>query len=95
VTVRWHPDALAEAAAAARFYRNKRQGLAQRFLNCLEEAVHRVELHPHIYREVEPGIRKCRVETFPYALIFRPGPDIQIVAVMHLRRQPGYWKERF
>lgn len=48
----------------------------------------------HIYREVEPGLRKCRVQAFPYALILRDGPRIQIVAVMHIRQKPGYWKDR-
>ena len=94
MTTRWHPDALAEADAATAFYRDKRPGLAQRFLDNLEAALHRVEQHPHIYREVEPGIRKCRIQTFPYALIFRDGSTIEIVAVMHIRRKPGYWKNR-
>lgn len=94
MTVQWHPDDLAEADAATEFYRDKRRGLAQRFLDSLEEAVNRVEQHPHIYRDVEPGIRKCRISTFPYALIFRDGSTIEIVAVMHMRRKPGYWKDR-
>jgi plasmid stabilization system protein ParE len=94
VTVQWHPDALAEADAATEFYRDKRRGIAQRFLDSLEEALHRIELHPHIYRELESGIRKCRIKTFPYAVIFRDGATIEIVAVMHIRRKPGYWKNR-
>jgi len=60
VTAQWHPDALTEADAATEFYRDKRRGLAQRFLDSLEEAIHRVQQHPQIYREVEPGIRKVR-----------------------------------
>jgi hypothetical protein len=48
VTARWHPDALAEADAAAEFYRDKRRDLARRFLNSLAEALNRIELHPHI-----------------------------------------------
>ena len=71
MTARWHPDALAEADAAAEFYRDKRRDLARRFLNSLDEALNRIALYPHIYREVEPGIRKCQLKTFPYALIFR------------------------
>jgi toxin ParE1/3/4 len=94
VSARWHPDALAEADAAAAFYGDKRRDLARRFLNSLDEAMNRIALHPHIYREVELGIRKCQLKTFPYAVIFRDGTSIEILAVMHLRRQPGYWKDR-
>ena len=94
MTARWHPDALAEAYAAAEFYRDKRRELARRFLNSLDEVLNRIELHPHIYREIEPGVRKCRLKTFPYAVIFRDGRALEILAVMHLRRHPGYWKDR-
>lgn len=93
--MRWHPRAVAEADAAARYYRDQRADLARRFLNSLDEALDRIALHPRIYREVEPGVRKCKLKTFPYALIFRDnGPEIEIVAVMHIRREPGYWKAR-
>ena len=94
MTPRWHPDALAEADAAAEFYRDKRRELARRFLNSLDEALNRIELHPHIYREVGPGIPKCQLKTFPNAVILRDGTGVEILAVMHLRRQPGYWKDR-
>lgn len=66
-------SALAEADAATELCRDKRRDLARRFLNSLAEALNRIDLHPHIDREVEPGIRKCRLETFPYAVIFRDG----------------------
>lgn len=94
MTVRWHPDARAEADAAAAFYRCKRATLADRFLDSLEEAVRRAEIRPGIYPQPEPGVRTCRFKTFPYALVFRGEADIEIVAVMHLRRRSGYWKER-
>ena len=94
MTPRWHPDALADAAAAARFYRDQRPGIAERFLTGLEDSLRRIHLHPKIYREIEPGIRKCQLDRFPYAVIFRDGPTLQILAVMHTRRQPDYWKQR-
>jgi hypothetical protein len=77
VTVRWHPDALAEADASAEFYRDKRRELARRFLNSLDEALNRIEIRPHIYREVEPGVRKCQLKTFPFAVIFRDGTGLR------------------
>jgi hypothetical protein len=43
----------------------------------------------------ESNIRKCKLPHFPYALIYRIQTDsIQIIAVMHLRQAPGYWKRR-
>lgn len=84
-----------EAEAAAAFYHDKQPGLAQRFLGDLEDTLHRIQRHPLAYRKVESEIRKCRVAHFPYGLIYRVRPDfIEIIAVMHLRRPPGYWKQR-
>ena len=57
--------------------------------------LHRIQRHPLAYRQVEGDIRKCRVTHFPYGVIYRVRSDlIEIIAVMHLRRSPGYWKQR-
>lgn len=97
MTTRWHPGARADAHAAAAFYRARRPGLGRRFLDSLQDALRQVEARPGIYPELARDIRKCRLKTFPYALIFRAreGTDIiHIIAVMHLRREPGDWKDR-
>jgi len=93
--LRWHGEARAEADAAAAFYNEKQPGLAQRFLDDIEDALHRIQRHPQAYRLVEGDIRKCRVAHFPYGIIYRVRSDlIEIIAVMHLRRSPAYWKQR-
>ncbi len=92
---RWHPEAVAEADAAASFYRERRRELGVRFVNSLDEALGRISIKPEIYRELEPGTRKTRLKTFPYALVYRVRNDkVEIIAVMHVRRRPGYWKDR-
>jgi len=95
VKFRWHDEARAEADAAAAFYNERQPGLAQRFLDDLEDVLRRIQRHPEAYRRIEGDIRKCRVPHFPYGVIYRVRSDvIQIVAVMHTRRSPGYWKQR-
>ncbi|MBI3545690.1 MAG: type II toxin-antitoxin system RelE/ParE family toxin [Gammaproteobacteria bacterium] len=44
--LRWHGEARAETDAAAAFYSEKQPGLAQRFLDDLEDALHRIQRHP-------------------------------------------------
>ncbi len=35
------------------------------------------------------------VRRFPFAILYRVEPErIVVVAVMHLRREPGYWRRR-
>lgn len=95
MNLRWHGEARAEAEAAAAFYEDKQPGLTLRFLDCLEDALHRIQRHPQAYRQVEGDIRECRVPHFPYGVIYRVRPGyIEVIAVMHLRKSPGYWKTR-
>jgi plasmid stabilization system protein ParE len=54
----WHPEAVAEADAAADFYHNKQRELARRFINNLDEALDRIAIKPGIYCEVAADIRK-------------------------------------
>jgi toxin ParE1/3/4 len=92
---RFHPDALAEATEAVTFYEMRQPGLGKRFIAALRDAAERVCRNPSLYREVDVGIRKCRLLRFPYGVIFRVRDrGIEIIAVMHLRREPGYWKSR-
>ena len=92
---RIHPTARREIEAAALYYQEKQSGLERRFLNALEDAIRRIRTTPSIYRPIEGDIRKCRLPRFPFGVIFRDRPErIEILAVMHLRREPGYWKGR-
>ena len=77
------------------FYSSKQTGLDRRFLEALEDTIARIRRNPTLYRTVDEGIRKCRLPRFPYTVIFRDTSDsIEIIAVMHLKRQPGYWESR-
>ncbi|WP_454064125.1 hypothetical protein [Candidatus Nitrospira salsa] len=44
----WQAEAIKEVEAAADFYREKQQGLEQRFLEALEDALRRIQRRPQI-----------------------------------------------
>lgn len=91
----FHPDALAEADEAARFYDEQQKGLGKKFVEALTDTISRVRNNPELYRKIYNNIRKCRLLHFPYGVIYRGKKEIiEIIAVMHLRRKPGYWKDR-
>ena len=93
--LRWHPAARAEANHAANHYREKRRGLELQFLDRLEEALGRIVRRPNIHRQLIHSVRSCRIPHFPYAVIFRATTEsVEIIAVMHVRRAPGYWFSR-
>jgi plasmid stabilization system protein ParE len=93
--VRFHPEAELEMIDAAAWYESEQKDLGKRFLTCVQDAVNRIELNPALYPVVVPDARRCLTRTFPFGVIFRVKPDmIVIMAVMHLHRDPDYWKNR-
>ncbi len=80
---------------AAAWYERQQAGLGKRFLSEIQDALNRILLNPELYALVEGDVRRCRVHTFPFGLLFRIRPDcIAIMAVMHLYRDPDCWKTR-
>ncbi len=91
----FHPEALREIDHVTAYYREKQAGLETRFLETVEDAVLRIQRNPLMYKRIEGELHKCRLPHFPYGLVFRIQPEhIEIIALMHLRQQPGYWKKR-
>jgi plasmid stabilization system protein ParE len=93
--VEFHPAARREFVETAHYYQTQRPGLGRRFASAVRDAILRIQEHPRLYRLLEDDIRCCRVLRFPYGVVYRSTADrIQIIAVMHLHRQPGYWHSR-
>ena len=91
----FHPEALLEADEAAKFYEERQNGLGKRFIEALTDTINRIKRDPKLYKKIDNNVRKCRLLHFPYGVIYRDKNEfIEIIAVMHLRRKPGYWKSR-
>lgn len=91
----FHPEARTEFLDSVRYYECQQPGLGRRLLDAVTDTIRRVEAHPNRYRVVSGTWRQCRVPQFPFGLIYRVrNHRIEIVAVMHLRREPGYWQHR-
>ena len=47
------------------------------------------------YPAAEADVRRCLTKTFPFGVLFREqSVTIVVMAVMHLHRDPNYWKQR-
>jgi plasmid stabilization system protein ParE len=91
----FHPDAESEMIEAAIYYETLQSNLGKRFLASIQESILHIQLNPNLYTSLEFDVRRCLVKTFPFGIIYRDKPDdIVIVAVMHLHREPDYWKNR-
>lgn len=95
-----HPEALDELIAAAEWLDSEGGGLGEAFLQAVDERIARIELFPYLSRRVNlvgipDDVRQCVIRRYRYLLIYRvQGDQIQVIAVAHMRRKPGYWRGR-
>jgi toxin ParE1/3/4 len=90
-----HPEADEEFAEAIRYYSEVSHELGARFYREMERLLHEACADPQRFRKFDPPVRRHFSRDFPYAVIFLEKPGyVWIVAVMHMKRRPGYWRER-
>ncbi len=81
--------------SAAKFYEKQQKHLGKRFLVSVQDTLNRIQVNPLLYQEIEDGVRRSITTKFPFGVVFRIRSDkYVIVAVAHLHRDPGYWKNR-
>jgi len=99
LSLRISEEAAAEMAEAARWYDSHRKGLGTEFLDTVDQAVTRIAETPRMGSPVpaisDQTIRRRPVRRFPYHVVYLEFPDrLQILAIAHDRRRPGYWVGR-
>lgn len=90
-----HPEADEEFAAAVAYYSEISPELGVRFYREMERLLLEIATDPERFRRFDPPARRHFSNDFPYAIIFVDKPDhVRVVAVMHMKRQSGYWHGR-
>ena len=91
----FHPAADEEYTRAAEHYAGINPELGRRFYDQVERLIQDIRRHPQHYRLFDPPIRRHFSDVFPYAVLYVDQPDrVLVIAVMHMSRRPGYWRER-
>jgi plasmid stabilization system protein ParE len=91
-----HPGAAAEHRKQIAYYEDRQPGLGRRYHAEFRTVLAAICEAPHRYRVIGlPAIRCLGFAVFPFDLIYREaGGAVQVLAIAHHRRQPGYWVER-
>jgi len=91
-----HDEASAEYDAAFDWYLQRSPDAALKFDAEVEHALSQIVEAPRRWALGTHSTRKFLLRQFPFILIYleRPSGVIQIVAVAHTSRRPGYWKDR-
>jgi len=95
VTVRFVGAAEAELDAALGYYDSESPELGAEFLAEVISVVNRIAEFPGAWQELETGVRRCRLNRFPYGIVYSlSGKDIIVLGVGHLHRKPEGWRAR-
>jgi toxin ParE1/3/4 len=90
-----HPDALEEFKSAVVWYKERSESAANGFATEIDRALELVVESPERWPSDDQGIRRFVLNRFPFAIVYRMTEStIQIVAIAHGHRLPGYWKSR-
>ena len=93
--VRYLPAATRDIETNARWYEAQSEGLGDKFVLKVLEAVDKIALNPLGYEVVAEGARRCIVPRFQDAIWFIVESDQTIViACLHSRRDRKVLKER-
>jgi plasmid stabilization system protein ParE len=93
--IEFQEQAMAEYEAAFDWYFERSHLAAQKFSAELSQAVISISESPQRWPKNLDNTRRFFLRHFPFAIVYRELPStIQIVAVAHGHRRPGYWKKR-
>lgn len=91
----FHPEAEDEFFEAIEYYEAVEPGLGHDFSQEVLAAIKNMSAYPRAWPILIDDIRRCLTNRFPFGVIYAIEEDhIQVLAVMHLRREPNYWKGR-
>ena len=95
-SVEFHEEADAEYERAFDWYFARSEPAAFDFVREVDRAIDTIVQAPERWPSDASGTRKYLLRRFPFALIYRElSSKIEILAVAHGHRRPGYWRDRF
>lgn len=94
-TYEFYPPAEQEYLDAACYYDDQGEGLGDYFVRDIEAAIVKIRENPLTWRKLSRHARRYLPSNFPYQVIYAvEGNHVFILAVVHLRRNPTFWKSR-
>jgi toxin ParE1/3/4 len=88
-------EAEEELAEAKAWYDERRDGLGDEFVGCVEAAIESISRSPEMFAKVHREVRRALVRRFPYGIFFVfQDSRVTVIAVFHAKREPRVWQGR-
>jgi len=89
------PEVEQDIGEAYAWYEDRRPGLGEEFLSCVDACIQAVCRMPEMHAEVHEHYRRALVRRFPYAIFYEySGGSVTVYCVFHTARDPNKWRER-
>ena len=89
------PEAAQDIDEAYRWYEERRFGLGEEFLSCVDACIQAICRMPELHAKVHKDYRRALVRRFPYAVFYEHVADtVTVYSVFHTSRSPKKWRER-
>jgi len=89
------PEAEQDIAEAYTWYEERRPGLGEEFLSCVDASIHKICRAPELYPVIHEDYRRTLVRRFPYAVFYEYfGKKIWVYSIFHTSRNPEKWRNR-
>lgn len=93
--LRFDPRAQHDLDEAIRYYAGAYAPACTALLGAVDRVLELLCHHPEAGTLVRRGARKWPLAKFPYLIVYRvDGDELVVLAVVHMRRRPGFWQER-
>jgi toxin ParE1/3/4 len=94
IPVALHSAAFEELQEAVLFYEERSPGLGVELVAEVERGLRALCELPE-QGSAQSGVRRFVLRRFPFTLVYNISAErVTVLAVMHQRRRPGYWKPR-
>ena len=76
------------------WYARRSKRAAGMFLDELDGAMDQIAQNPEQHPRHDLGTRRIVLRRFPFVIVRKAVAGVEIIAIAHGRRRPGYWRER-
>lgn len=89
------PEAQQDVDEAYDWYEDRRSGLGEDFLSCVDACIQAICRMPELHARVHEDYRRALVRRFPYGIFYEyTGGKVIVYGIFHASRDPQRWRNR-
>ena len=89
------PEAQQDVEEAYSWYEDRRPGLGEEFLGCVDACIQSISRMPELYAKVHEEYCRALVRRFPYTIFYEyTSGKVSVYSIFHTSRNPKKWRSR-